>query len=305
LHRNFVPYIAQFPELTYLNLDTLAIAVNSNKVDRAFNDLFRDLSMLEKLVELHLPSDLEQHHLPQCVGFSRLTVLRTGNTPVVIAAFLNMIAPETLHTLHFTGEFHGGDHNDWKMCFDKLRERCGSSLCSLQFRSTTATTATNFPVLEIVSPLFKIRGLEDVALEVFSEPLSSEIMEAMALAWPNLTSLKFGKETICPFEGLAHLFHFCPKIVALDVHVEVEGSSDMSSITPLSHTLQSLSLYISRDMDYIHLARFVDRLFPNIQTVTMKTAVLTAETAQALLAIPRVIKAFQAIRAECRFGISG
>lgn len=304
---NFVACIAQFPHLNHLNLSGLTINFDPTTIIRVFSDLFRDLAMLG-LVELHLPPNLKQHYLPKCVGFSRLRMLFTMNTPIVITAFLNMLATGNLHTFHYLGNLENSDHSDWETCFDALRKRCGS-LRSFQFYTIKYMDA-DFPILETIKPLFDIRGLEDVMLHLwggFDVSLLSEVMEAVASAWPNLTSLSLNA-TVHPFQGLVHLIHGCPKLAALDIFLDVEGLPNLSSIPPSSHALQSLSLRIpvSCEFDCILLARLVDKVFPNLQIISVKPSDPRAdENTGYMQYIPPMVKAFQAVREECRSGMMG
>lgn len=128
---------------------------------------------------------------------------------------------------------------------------------------------------------------------------------AIASAWPNLTFLDVGGEPYL-FQSLIHLIYGYPKLVTLDIFVDTEDLPGLSSILPSSHTLQSLSLTIpvSYNIDCILLARLVDRMFPNLQNISVGSSdPCSVEDMGYLKSIPSAIKAFQAIREEYRSGL--
>jgi len=304
----YVPYIARFKHLIALSLYGMHLVADPDDVDRVYRDLIRDLSHM-RLVTLMLPPELTYDAIPRDVTFLHLKELDTSNIPSIIGALLDILAPGKLTTFRC----HYPDlsaRNEWRTCFNSLRQRCGSSLNTLTL--IIKTIDDGLSVMETIQPLLEIHGLEHVTLVMFPTASSDEV-KAMASAWPYLTSFTLVDgviRTSFPLRGLADLCHFCPRLITLVVRISDDLSDlDLDSLPALSHGLQSLTLHVPNDTNHILLARLLDKLFPSLQTLTVHPGTVEFRHGQVPLSssafkdVLQMLKAFQAIRNECRSGI--
>jgi hypothetical protein len=191
------------------------------------------------------------------------------------------------------------------MCFDSLRQRCAFSLRKLDL--IVQTVDDGLSAMETMKPLLEIHILADVTLSLFPTASLDEV-QAMAPAWPHLTSFTLGFEglyrfggheahTSCPLPGLIHLGRSCSKLISLDLRID-ESLSDPESLPALSHSLQSLTLDIPDDTNQVLLACLLDRLSPTLQTLSVNCNII--HDGQPCDNVLQMLKAFQAIREECR-----
>ncbi|KIM85617.1 hypothetical protein PILCRDRAFT_5294 [Piloderma croceum F 1598] len=305
----YVPYIARFKYLTAIFLQDMRLDGNPEDVNRVYHDLIRDLSH-RRLAILVLPLDLTYDAIPRDVTSLHLKELRTSNIPSIIRAFLDVLAPGKLATFRCRDPSLVA-RNEWRTCFDSVRQRCGSSLRTLNVKIQTADDGLS--AMETIQPLLEIHGLEHVTLLMFPTASSDEV-KAMASAWPYLTSFRLGNEwghegrTSCPLQGLVDLCYSCPRLITLVMRISDDLSDmDLDSLPALSHGLQSLTLHVPDDTNHVLLARVLDKLFPSLQTLTVHPGEQQLRQAPPAVSafedVLQMLKAFQAIRDECRSGI--
>jgi hypothetical protein len=111
-----------------------------------------------------------------------------------------------------------------------------------------------------------------------------------------------------PIYDYVDLCYFCPRLITLVVRiVDSLSALDLASLPALSHGLQSLTLHVPGNTNHILLARVLDKLFPSLQTLAVNPDYVQFDhyglRVSAFEDVLQMLKAFQAIRDECRSGI--
>lgn len=261
--RSLIP-VKDLRHLRILDIGGVEVA-KSPALDKMYCELISGLSILDKLTELHLPSRITLDHISERLGFQSLEVLYTSCDIPAVTRFVNAISSSNLRTMILEHFYRDITRPSLQALIDALCHHYQLSLRTLHFISNYSTH---------LSPTFasELRHLEDVKLLLHAE-MSVEDAHMMASAWPNLRSLKLATPTFtfmtCKFDCLVPFARLCPKLDFLQVDIYGCEHLDVLSLPQLQHGLQSLLLgRCWGAIDVAHLAALVDRLFPQLETVS-------------------------------------
>ncbi len=130
------------------------------------------------------------------------------------------------------------------------------------------------PALEFsdFEPLLRFNNLEYFRFDIVFPPdhISDSLLEAMSLAWPHLTHLKFDPSlppTQCTFDGLLHLAKRCPRLLVLGVPFMASSKIDRdgrSGELPVNPNLKDLNVGRSPIDDVGMVVSLLSYVFPSI-----------------------------------------
>jgi len=197
----------------------------------------------------------------------------------------------------------------WQRLGDVLVPERVRSLLRLNVKCKVDVGAEVHPnvatLMELIRPLLSLSQLEDVALILggLRVRFSVDDMRALASAWPRLLEFDLVHDNLInrPSVSMRALLEFarhCPRLQTLkmsSLDVAALRAEELEGLPTLSHGLKVLDLYSDWQglsmAEKMQCARFLDRIFPNIQECTCEGD----------LSVPRVsdlLAAFQSVRRE-------
>ncbi|KDQ52011.1 hypothetical protein JAAARDRAFT_210772 [Jaapia argillacea MUCL 33604] len=230
-----------------------------------------------------IPTDLEQHVL---LRLSSLTSLSLSRSDTAILRVLDLISSPNIHTLHFTIE---GGH--WKDLIDGVGHlsRYRHSLTSVCLFAPaeldeSGDSSPGEAGIQILNNLFTLCGIKSMDLNLgwfchpqfeTTPPLSTDIAHRMALAWPNLHTLRInGFSFMFTLVTLATLTAHSKHLIHLSVPLQ-RFAYDVDRFF-LSHSESSYACYSLQHFDLTPsgpineegLTQAFELLYPNLLEVS-------------------------------------
>lgn len=309
--------VSQFPALRCLDLSGIAGVIDLVGTLSVYGELFRALSSSIHLLDLRLPRPLQFNDIPRdCVGFSRLETLHTGNSPHTVANFISMVSSANLRKLVIARSYPEtqAPSRVWGLCLKIIRKRFGSSLRHLSLHINALES--NISLVEFLQPILELPEMDTVAFTL-SLYATNDDLRAMAEAWPKLTALEINPRanmdpgsSDCTISCLEFLTELCPGLVTLTIPIHDLVIPDLTTlkISP-RNDLKNLKLTAYFLDDHFSLARILDVAYPMLRNVVVhkqRTPPLSIGERHISLQdwedVPRLIKIFQwsRVRASVR-----
>lgn len=271
------------------------------------------LSSLPALKQLELPrTPLEDDDITPTTGFNHLQSLTLSGRPSSIMALIDTVASSALRTISIRNsplDTMPGSFTQWKECFEKIKERFGPTLRSVNVAAVARDDGVQ--PAELLQPLMDLRELEEFQLSDLTYPSIQDISR-MASSWPKLKRFVLD---VPPVQSHSHgntdasrpsaihcltfFARHCPQLISLDLGIADEDLPDVEQFPSLSHNLQSLRLQAPVVRDYKHLARLLDTIFPELARVMINDTFVDPPQDgenRYWLDVPDLIRTFQTAR---------
>jgi hypothetical protein len=215
----------------------------------SYSDSICELAALPVLEKLSIP--LEE--LSFTSGFRRLKELGIPGDPVMLDSFLQKMSDPNLRAITFHDHFYRRRPDEAAKYSQSLETLC--MLCGLSLRKVIFFVEygiLKIPLLDLLHPLLKLNLLEHFEITLYHRlsvgyPITADVVQAMASAWPSLRILKLDTcgsfpdiENVCDLKCLLSLARSCPRLVRLEIQVYDRNNPSISDWPRLNHGLEVL-----------------------------------------------------------------
>ncbi|KDQ64085.1 hypothetical protein JAAARDRAFT_43288 [Jaapia argillacea MUCL 33604] len=218
------------------------------------------------------------------ITFLRLVKLDLKGRLEHVVAVLGVISSDRLED-SVIRNLSGHQWEEWGDCFLTLQERFQATLRRVDFRCEAGTahpsTIPRTMPFQPLEPLLKLRHLQHLVIDsIASTPaLSDEHACCMATSWPEIETLNIlpsncrGIYLSCTtkIHCLQVFALSCPHLVELKIPIHGEAPYVWTDIPVLRHQLREVALGDMGVTQTANAARFLDRLFPYLRTVSFST----------------------------------
>ncbi|KAI0923287.1 hypothetical protein AcV7_005841 [Taiwanofungus camphoratus] len=293
--------------MTYLkNLKNLSTLTLSGRNSITLSDLMRSCATLEELSKLDVTlGEVGDGDVPVRSGFPALEKLYVTGSMSSTGSLLRLVSSPHLFSFDLSNiSFPSGDWQELNLCLAVLSSRFASTLrrvaldCSFQ----NPNGSSPLYLMEIIKPLLALREVEEMYVEFQGEMIMSmtnEHLREAARSWPKITELYllYPRDSVSTLPSIYSLVEFarrCPRLQSLGLTCTVDTRSPLSfapdSYPVLSHGLRGLFIGCPDSFvgDPMPLARFLDRIFPNLDIGDVFVAL--GEESEQVLAILNILQ---------------
>lgn len=297
-------HIASFKSLRCFDLRGVKFTMSTNGTIREGLKVMLDMNTL---TELTLPRALGMDDIPSGIYSRNLTTVDICGEALLVTKIVGTLSRTTTHTITIQPRntilsgIKEESTTQWGLCLDQLRTHCGASLRCIVFHPNVHH---DVDFIELIKPLLQLDRLEEFHSGTAS--VSADGMNAMAVAWPNLRSLRLAmfirdntlisNEHAPTIQSLICFARLCTKLHTLQLRLLDINLPSSVSFPLLSHRLQQLHLDVPFIRDYLQLAILVDRIFPRLSRVSVDSECNDEFRGW----VPRIIGALQSVRKERR-----
>ncbi|KAH0580225.1 hypothetical protein H2248_001744 [Termitomyces sp. 'cryptogamus'] len=146
-----------------------------------------------------------------------------------------------------------------------------SKFCSLKDLTIVGSTnGTQAPLFTVFEPLLGMHEFELIDLDFPCLPFSNADLQQVASAWPKLIKLRLtGSQgpLNATLEALMAFAVGCPKLQDLSLEFDASYTPSMGDVSIFSNELKTLDVQNSPIHSALSVARYLDRMFPNLETI--------------------------------------
>jgi hypothetical protein len=254
-------------------------------------ELIRILSVKRHLTVLRLPMLDIAGGVPHCQGYARLQTLEIpGAFSTTITRVIDNVTSPDIRAIDIMEIFQSWDMGNtkatlenWRMCFNTISTRFASTLRCIYIMSHSQIMGeVGLTMIETISPLLDVHLMEEVSLSLPVTWVEVDEVESIATAWPNLKvfRLEMWIQSSRAVDGanepapsailcLSSFARLCPNLDKLEIQIDQTGLPTLSSLPSVYPRcrLRTLNFDVTGVGDYLHLARILHRLFPELQHV--------------------------------------